>query len=118
MKNMEPSQWTASGWLTAEEIAARYIVSEETLLTYSQRGTLALQRSPEGTVRFDERGVARIFRPRNRSWAPLGVLGRAVVGEAPRGAMEPAPSSTRRMRRSGSLAFAGVQDVERRRYAG
>ena len=84
MQVLEPSSVRMTAWLTAAEIEARYMVSEQTLLNYSHRGNLAFRRAPDGAMRFDERGVARLFRRRDGRSANLGVLGATHLGEPAR----------------------------------
>lgn len=78
-------------WMTAEQVAVRYVVGERRLLEYAERGNLAMRRCADGRVLFDAEGVARFFRVRGAA-APaagpgaraqhLGVLGVARLGEA------------------------------------
>lgn len=80
-----------SQWMTAQEIAERYIVGEERLAMYSNRGNLAFRRAPDGQVLFEESTVALFFRPRVAhvgsahaglgANASLGVLGVSRLGE-------------------------------------
>lgn len=76
-------------WMTAVELAERYVVGEERLLQYSRRGNLAFKRGPGDLLLFDESAVARFFRPRSGSIVTyrvprgphLGVLGTGRLGE-------------------------------------
>ncbi|MGK3962614.1 hypothetical protein WMF38_00295 [Sorangium sp. So ce118] len=80
-------------WMTAEQIAARYVVGEQRLLDYGKRGNLAMRRVADGRLLFDVDGVARFFRVRGAAAAGaapgavngaraqhLGVLGVATLG--------------------------------------
>ncbi|WP_437932552.1 hypothetical protein WMF37_25900 [Sorangium sp. So ce291] len=80
-------------WMTAEQIAARYVVGEQRLLDYGERGNLAMRRVADGRVLFDVDGVARFFRVRGAAAAGaapgavngaraqhLGVLGVVTLG--------------------------------------
>jgi hypothetical protein len=78
---------TAGSWMTADEIAAIYAVSPETLALYRQRGTLpSLMRA--GRPLYDAATAASIFRRRGvttsisdeRSFGRLGVV---TLGSAP-----------------------------------
>src|SRR4051794_18961349 len=92
-------------WMTADEIARNYVVGEERLLSYGQRGNLAFRRCEGGAILYDELGVARFFRKRHgrvgvigttfgaagggAGATSIGVLGTTRLGEEP-------PRSTRR----------------------
>lgn len=73
-------------WKTAAELSAKYLVGGERLSEYSRRGNLPSLRLPDGTALFDEDIVARFFRVRAATHAPvppaphLGVLGEARLG--------------------------------------
>ncbi|AUX23299.1 uncharacterized protein SOCEGT47_038220 [Sorangium cellulosum] len=85
-------------WMTAEQVAVRYVVGEQRLLEYGQRGNLAMRRCADGRVLFHAEGVARFFRARGAA-APaagnvagarhLGVLGSARLGEVMAAPMTP-----------------------------
>ncbi len=78
-------------WMTAAQIAERYAVGEDRLIAYSRRGNLPFCRTAEGTTLFDERAVARFFRPRGPALvvargAPgphMGLLGVVRLGDKP-----------------------------------
>ena len=82
--------WT-SNWKTAAQISQNYVVGEDRLLSYGQRGNLPFRRLPDGSMLFDELAVATFFRPRgvmapaNANADPpattLGVLGTVRLGE-------------------------------------
>lgn len=63
-------------WMTAAQISERYAVGEDRLMAYGRRGNLPFCRTPEGTTLYDERAVARFFRPRG----PALVVARAARG--------------------------------------
>lgn len=78
-------------WMTIQEISERYAVEERRLLEYSHRGNLSMRRVADGSLMFDEAGVARIFRRRDalvasgvrRGEANLGVVGLSRLGVNP-----------------------------------
>jgi hypothetical protein len=78
-------------WMTAAQIAERYVVGEDRLIAYSHRGNLPFRRSDEGATLFDERAVARFFRPRGHGLVAarpargphLGLLGVVKLGDKP-----------------------------------
>jgi hypothetical protein len=90
-------------WMTAAQIAERYAVGEDRLVAYGRRGNLPFCRTAEGTTLFDERTVARFFRPRGpalvaarASRGPhLGLLGVVRLGDKPPQAL-PAPAQNLR----------------------
>ncbi len=118
MHAMELSLLHASSWLTAGEITARYVVGEQKLAAYSLQGNLPLRRDPDGTVRYDERVVALLFRPRHQASAGLGVLGATRLGDPSPEAESPPPSSRQARRLSPRVARAEWTCVEGRRQAG
>src|SRR3954465_8648973 len=69
----------SSNWMTADEIARNYVVGEERLLSYGQRGNLAFRRCPDGAILYDESDVARFFRKRHARFG-LGMGGSSVIG--------------------------------------
>ncbi len=82
-----------ANWMTAAEISARYVVGEQKLLAYAQRGNLPLMRQDGGATLFDESVVALYFRPRNAAAAqalPPNVRGLGVLGVSRLG--DPAPA--------------------------
>jgi hypothetical protein len=118
MHAMEPSLLPSSNWLTAREIAERYIVGEQRLTAYSLQGNLPLRRSDDGTVRYDESVVSCLFRPRHGASPGLGVLGVVRLGEPPPDATAP-PQSSRRLRQiSPNLTRVEWTCVEGQRQAG
>jgi hypothetical protein len=82
-----------ANWKTAADISTRYLVGEQRLLAYAERGNLPLFRRPDGVVLFDESVVALYFRPRSAATAAndqsapspngLGIIGLSRLGEAP-----------------------------------
>jgi hypothetical protein len=82
-------------WMTAEQIAAQYVVGEQRLLDYGRRGNLAMRRRADGRTLFDGEGVARFFRARGAESAPasgvrarnLGVVGVARLGNVEMGVL-------------------------------
>ena len=78
-------------WKTAEELALTYVVGEERLLEYGRRGNLPMFCDQDGTMRFDELFVAKLFRtlPGHAvsfavpSGPNLGVLGVSRLGDNP-----------------------------------
>ncbi|EYF05032.1 hypothetical protein [Chondromyces apiculatus] len=79
-------------WMNAAQIAVRYVVGEQRLLEYGERGNLAMRKCADGSVLFDADGVSRFFRVRGAEIAGaqgmvlggrgqnLGVLGVAKLG--------------------------------------
>ena len=118
-------------WMTAEQIAARYVVGEQRLLEYGERGNLAMRRVAAGRVLFDVDGVARFFRVRGTAAAGaapgavngaraqhLGVLGAATLGgaAAPAAMME-APAMGGREARKRALRAAAENPPARTQMA-
>jgi hypothetical protein len=85
-------------WMTAAEIAGRYLVGEARLLSYADRGNLPRRRLADGTTLFDERVVARFFKAKRGvitsmkipEGPHMGVLGVAKLGDRTDRAMPPA----------------------------
>lgn len=113
-----------SDWKTAAEIAERYHVGEQTLLSYSQRGNLPFRRREDGALVFKETVATRFFRPRLTSEAgdaPASIapsslggfaLGSVLGGGAPYAGNETEPVSSRRpssvnLRVRGRVSAAG-----------
>jgi hypothetical protein len=111
-------------WMTAAQIAERYAVGEDRLVAYSRRGNLPFCRTDEGTTLFDERTVARFFRPRGPALVAaqavrgphLGLLGVVRLGDKPpQNLRAPAPN-VRALRpapfeRSTGLASTGTDEA-------
>ena len=118
-------------WMTAQEIAERYMVGEERLLEYGRRGNLPFRRAEGGPTLFDQSAVARIFRPRSGSIATfaaprgahLGVLGMHKLGdEVPKKDELVLPPLNARESRRRALRFAertqASSGSERRKLVG
>ncbi|MDD9945999.1 MAG: hypothetical protein OXU20_33455 [Myxococcales bacterium] len=69
-------------WLTADELMARYRVSEARLLAYAMRGNLPSRRCPNGERQYDESRVSAYFARRGVPLVGLGILGATRVGQA------------------------------------
>lgn len=75
-------------WMTGSEISRNYVVGEDRLLSYGQRGNLAFRRLPDGAILYEESDVARFFRKRHAGFAMSAssaptVLGAIRLGEIP-----------------------------------
>ncbi|XXY47176.1 hypothetical protein WME91_44950 [Sorangium sp. So ce269] len=109
-------------WMTAEQVAVHYVVGEQRLREYGERGNLAMRRCADGRVLFDGEGAARFFRVRGAAAlgaAPggsakhLGVLGVARLGEltAPQVTMDASSSGGRDGRKRALRCTAGQLPV-------
>jgi hypothetical protein len=67
-------------WVTAAEIAKRYLVGETRLREYCQRGNLPIWRRGDECVLYDEEVVGKLFRLRTGDQRSLAVLGISRLG--------------------------------------